>query len=45
MELPLAHHQLLLAIPFVGPALMLGIALGWLALRDRLRDRDGSNAS
>jgi hypothetical protein len=42
---PLAHHGLLLALPFVLPAIMLGLRPGWLALRDRLRHRNGSKAS
>jgi hypothetical protein len=42
---PLAHHGLLLSLPFVLPAIMLGLRPGWLALRDRLRHRDGPKAS
>jgi hypothetical protein len=39
MVIPLAHHQLLLAIPFAGPALTIVIGLAVIALRDRLRRR------
>jgi hypothetical protein len=33
----LAHHQLLLAIPFAGPVLMIFVVLLYLNLRDRRR--------
>ena len=39
MTLPLAHHGLLLAIPFVGPALVVVIGLLFLSVRDRFRHR------
>lgn len=39
IEIPVAHHQLLLAIPFVIPALTIVFGLGLIAARDRLRHR------
>ena len=33
----LAHHQLLLAIPFAGPVLAIFVVLLYLNLRDRRR--------
>lgn len=39
MEIPLAHHALLTALPFVVPALTIVIGIGWIAIHDRLRDR------
>jgi len=39
MVIPLAHHQLLLAIPFAGPALFIVGGLAVIALRDRIRRR------
>jgi hypothetical protein len=35
----LAHHQLLLAIPFAGPVLAIFVVLAFLNLRDRRRTR------
>jgi hypothetical protein len=37
----LAHHQLLLGIPFAGPAVLIFGALAYLNLRDRRRSRRG----
>jgi len=31
----LAHHQLLLAVPFAGPVLAIFVVLAYLNLRDR----------
>lgn len=39
LAIPLAHHGLLLAIPFVVPALTIGLGLVAIALRDRVRGR------
>ena len=36
--LPLAHHPLLGALPFVVPALTITFGIAWLAIRDRLRN-------
>jgi hypothetical protein len=33
----LAHHQLILGIPFALPALLIFCVLGYLKVRDRLR--------
>ena len=33
----LAHHQLILGIPFALPALLIFAVLGYLKVRDRLR--------
>jgi hypothetical protein len=39
----LAHHQLLLAIPFAGPVLAIFVVLAYLNLRDRRRSRRASS--
>jgi hypothetical protein len=44
-EIPLAHHPLVSAIPFVVPALAIVFGLGWIALHDRLRGRGGRTPS
>jgi hypothetical protein len=36
MNLPIAHHGLVTALPFVAPALIIVAGLLWLALRERL---------
>jgi hypothetical protein len=36
---PLAHHGLLLALPFVIPALTIAFGIAAMAIRDRLRHR------
>jgi hypothetical protein len=41
MVIPLAHHQLLLAIPFAGPALAIVFGLAAIMIRDRIRTRRG----
>ncbi len=41
MIIPLADHGFLLAIPFVGPALIVVLALLFVSLRDRLKHRPG----
>ena len=46
-ELPLAHHSLVVAVPFAGPALALSAGLVFLALRERRAnrgDREGDRA-
>jgi hypothetical protein len=37
--LPLAHHSLVLALPFAGPAILVTLAVGGITLRDRRRER------
>lgn len=37
--IPLAHHGLLLALPFVVPALTIAFGIAAIAIRDRLRRR------
>ncbi len=44
-ELPLAHHPLITALPFVVPALTIVIGIGWIAIQDRLRHRGGRTPS
>ena len=36
LSLPIAHHSLVMALPFVAPALIIVAGLLWLALRERL---------
>ncbi len=37
--LPLAHHSLILALPFAGPAILVVLVVGAITLRDRWRER------
>jgi hypothetical protein len=38
-SVPVAHHGLLLALPFVVPALTIAFGIAAIAVRDRLRHR------
>ena len=39
ITVPLAHHALVLALPFAGPAIMVFVVIGWMSFRDRRRER------
>lgn len=39
ITVPLAHHMLVLALPFAGPAILVFIVIGWISFRDRRRER------
>lgn len=43
MEFFLADHSALEALPFFGPMLLIVVALAFIVLRDRVRNRDGSS--
>jgi hypothetical protein len=39
IAVPLAHHALVLALPFAGPAILVLMVIGWISFRDRRRER------